>query len=52
MGWSLHRGLHRAPEWHWRCGPVSGALELLKRRVDIFDEETGNLGHPLFATRL
>jgi hypothetical protein len=30
---------------------ITGALESLRRRVGIFDEETGNLGHPLFATR-
>ena len=29
----------------------TSALDSLKRRVDIFDEETFNLRHPLFATR-
>jgi F-type H+-transporting ATPase subunit gamma len=30
---------------------ITSVLESLIRRVDIFDEETGNLRHPLFATR-
>jgi F-type H+-transporting ATPase subunit gamma len=30
---------------------ITSVLESLSRRVDIFDEETGNLRHPLFATR-
>ena len=30
---------------------ITSVLESLTRRVDIFDEETGNLRHPLFATR-
>src|SRR6266568_6285217 len=30
---------------------ITSVLESLTRRVDIFDEETGNLRHPLFASR-
>jgi len=30
---------------------ITSVLESLTRRVDIFDEVTGNLRHPLFATR-
>jgi hypothetical protein len=30
---------------------ITDAFESLKWRVGLFDEETGNLGHPLFATR-
>ena len=30
---------------------ISSVLESLTRRVDIFDEATGNLRHPLFSTR-
>jgi F-type H+-transporting ATPase subunit gamma len=30
---------------------ITSVLESLTRRVDIFDPETGNLRHPLFATR-
>jgi F-type H+-transporting ATPase subunit gamma len=30
---------------------ITSVLESLTRRVDIFDEATGNLRHPLFATR-
>jgi F-type H+-transporting ATPase subunit gamma len=30
---------------------ITSVLQSLKRRVDIFDENTGNLCHPLFLTR-
>jgi F-type H+-transporting ATPase subunit gamma len=30
---------------------ITSVLESLTRRVDIFDEATGNLRHPVFATR-
>src|ERR1035441_4281074 len=30
---------------------ITSVLESLTRRADIFDEETGELRHPLFATR-
>src|ERR1700747_3363651 len=30
---------------------ITSVLESLTRRVDIYDPETGNLRHPLFATR-
>src|SRR6201992_1708268 len=30
---------------------IASGLEALRRRIDIFDEETGNLRHPLFAVR-
>jgi F-type H+-transporting ATPase subunit gamma len=30
---------------------ITSVLESLTRRVDIFDEQTGNLRHPLFVTR-
>ena len=30
---------------------IQSVLDSLMRRVDIFDEETGNLRHPLFAVR-
>jgi F-type H+-transporting ATPase subunit gamma len=30
---------------------IASVLESLTRRIDIFDEQTGNLAHPLFAVR-
>src|ERR1017187_4896125 len=30
---------------------ITSVLESLTRRIDIFDPETGNLRHPLFASR-
>jgi len=30
---------------------ITSVLESLTRRIDIFDEQTGNLRHPLFVTR-
>ena len=30
---------------------ITSVLESLTRRVDLFDETTGNLRHPLFVTR-
>ena len=30
---------------------ITSVLESLTRRIDIFDEKTGNLCHPLFITR-
>src|SRR5476649_2895824 len=30
---------------------IASVLESLSRRIEIYDPETGNLRHPLFATR-
>jgi F-type H+-transporting ATPase subunit gamma len=47
--------LRRAQEAAMAARPyakmIASVLESLSRRIEIFDPETGNLRHPLFATR-
>jgi F-type H+-transporting ATPase subunit gamma len=47
----LRRAQERALAARPYAKMITSVLESLIRRVDIFDEETGNLRHPLFATR-
>jgi len=47
----LRRAQERALAARPYAKMIESVLESLKRRVDIYDEETGNLRHPLFATR-
>ena len=47
----LRRAQERALAARPYARMITSVLESLTRRVDIFDEETGNLRHPLFATR-
>jgi F-type H+-transporting ATPase subunit gamma len=47
----LRRAQERALSARPYAKMITSVLESLTRRVDIFDEETGNLRHPLFATR-
>ena len=47
----LRRAQERAMSARPYARMITSVLESLTRRVDIFDEETGNLRHPLFATR-
>ena len=47
----LRRAQERAMAARPYAKMITSVLESLTRRVDIFDEETGNLRHPLFATR-
>ena len=47
----LRRAQERALAARPYAKMISSVLESLTRRVDIFDEETGLLRHPLFATR-
>jgi F-type H+-transporting ATPase subunit gamma len=47
----LRRAQERALAARPYARMITSVLESLTRRVDIFDEETGNLCHPLFATR-
>jgi F-type H+-transporting ATPase subunit gamma len=47
----LRRAQERAINARPYAKMISSVLESLTRRVDIFDETTGNLRHPLFATR-
>jgi len=47
----LRRAQERALAARPYAKMITSVLESLKRRVDIYDEETGNLRHPLFATR-
>ena len=47
----LRRAQERALAARPYAQMITSVLESLTRRVDIFDEETGNLRHPLFATR-
>ena len=47
----LRRAQERALSARPYAKMISSVLESLIRRVDIYDEETGNLRHPLFATR-
>ena len=47
----LRRAQERALAARPYARMITSVLESLTRRVDIFDEETGVLRHPLFATR-
>jgi F-type H+-transporting ATPase subunit gamma len=47
----LRRAQERALAARPYAKMITSVLESLARRVDIFDEETGNLRHPLFAVR-
>jgi F-type H+-transporting ATPase subunit gamma len=47
----LRRAQERALSARPYAKMITSVLESLSRRVDIFDEETGNLRHPLFAVR-
>jgi F-type H+-transporting ATPase subunit gamma len=47
----LRRAQERAVAARPYARMITSVLESLVRRVDIYDEETGNLCHPLFATR-
>jgi F-type H+-transporting ATPase subunit gamma len=47
----LRRAQERAISARPYAKMITSVLESLTRRVDIFDEATGNLRHPLFATR-
>jgi len=47
----LRRAQERALAARPYAGMISSVLESLIRRVDLFDEQTGNLRHPLFITR-
>ena len=47
----LRRAQERALSARPYARMITSVLESLTRRVDIFDEATGNLRHPLFATR-
>ena len=47
----LRRAQERALAARPYAKMITSVLQSLTRRVDIFDEETGNLRHPLFATR-
>ena len=47
----LRRAQERAMAARPYARMITSVLESLVRRVDIFDEQTGNLRHPLFATR-
>jgi F-type H+-transporting ATPase subunit gamma len=47
----LRRAQERALAARPYAKMITSVLESLTRRVDIFDEVTGNLRHPLFATR-
>ncbi len=47
----LRRAQERALAARPYAKMITSVLESLTRRVDIFDEETGNLRHPLFVTR-
>ena len=47
----LRRAQERALAARPYAKMITSVLESLTRRVDIFDEATGNLRHPLFVTR-
>jgi F-type H+-transporting ATPase subunit gamma len=47
----LRRAQERALSARPYARMITSVLESLTRRVDIFDEQTGNLRHPLFITR-
>ena len=47
----LRRAQERALSARPYAKMITSVLESLTRRVDLFDEQTGNLRHPLFVTR-
>lgn len=47
----LRRAQERALAARPYARMITSVLQSLVRRVDIFDEQTGNLAHPLFLTR-
>src|ERR1035438_5229520 len=47
----LRRAQERALAARPYARMITSVLESLTRRIDIFDEQTGNLRHPLFITR-
>jgi F-type H+-transporting ATPase subunit gamma len=47
----LRRAQERAMAARPYAKMITSVLESLTRRVDIFDEDSGNLRHPLFVTR-
>jgi F-type H+-transporting ATPase subunit gamma len=47
----LRRAQERAMAARPYAKMITSVLESLTRRIDIYDEETGNLRHPLFVTR-
>ncbi len=47
----LRRAQERALAARPYARMITSVLESLTRRIDIYDPETGNLRHPLFATR-
>jgi F-type H+-transporting ATPase subunit gamma len=47
----LRRAQERALAARPYARMITSVLQSLTRRIDIFDPETGNLRHPLFATR-
>ena len=47
----LRRAQERALSARPYAKMIASVLESLMRRIDIYDAETGNLAHPLFATR-
>ena len=47
----LRRAQERALAARPYAKMITSVLESLTRRIDIYDEETGNLRHPLFVTR-
>ena len=47
----LRRAQERALAARPYAKMITSVLESLTRRVNLYDEETGNLRHPLFATR-
>ena len=47
----LRRAQERALSARPYAKMITSVLESLTRRIEIFDPETGNLRHPLFATR-
>jgi F-type H+-transporting ATPase subunit gamma len=47
----LRRAQERALQARPYAKMILSVLESLRRRVDLYDDQTGNLKHPLFATR-
>src|SRR5512142_1103283 len=47
----LRRAQERAMAARPYAKMITSVLESLTRRIEIYDPETGNLRHPLFATR-
>jgi len=47
----LRRAQERALQARPYAKMILSVLESLRRRVDLYDEKTGNLAHPLFVTR-